>query len=127
MKKFTVLFILFLFCFCSFSLPEASARTVRKDRPVRLVNQKHYRRHYTHYRVGRGRTIRCNGSCHRQKKEERQPVYSYSPARSNPGYVSGMTVKRPRKPVVPGMTVHKFNDFKRPAPVTYTFSPLRTN
>ena len=127
MKKFTVLFILFLFCFCSFSLPEASARTVRKDRPVRLVNQKHYRRHYTHYRVGRGRTIRCNGSCHRQKKEERQPVYSYSPARSNPGYVSGMTVKRPRKPAVPGMTVHKFNDFKRPASVTYTFSPLRTN
>lgn len=127
MKKFTVVFILFLFCFCSFVLPEASARTVRKDRPVELVNPQPHRRHYSHYRVGRGRTIRCNGSCHRQKKEEKQLIYSYSPARSNPGYVSGMTIKRHREPKVPGMTVHKYNDFKRPAPVTYTFSPLRTN
>ena len=53
MKKVVVLFI--LITLVSMFMP-VYARTVRKDRPVRLVNPQPYSRHYSHYRVGRGTT-----------------------------------------------------------------------
>ncbi len=124
MKKFLILFILFLFSFCIFSIP-ASARTVRKDRPVRLVNPHRYVQRYTHYRMGRGYTRRCDGSCHRQE-DKKKHLYTYKPVRSMPRYASGASGVRPRKNTVKTLRVYKYNDFKRPAPVTYTFSPIRT-
>ena len=95
------------------------ARTVRKDRPVRLVNPHQYQKRYSHYRVGRGGTRRCNGSCHRED-DARERAYSYSPASSTPQYAYGTSVNRVKEPNVPKMGVIRYRGTTVERPIRYT-------
>ncbi len=116
MKKVVVLFI--LITFMSMFVP-VYARTVRKDRPVRLVNPHQYQKRYSHYRVGRGGTRRCNGSCHRED-DARERAYSYSPASSTPRYAYGTSVNRVKEPNVPKMGVIRYRGTTVERPIRYT-------
>ena len=123
MKKFIVLFI--LIALGSMFMP-VYARTVRKDRPVRLVNPQPYSRHYSHYRIGRGGTRRCNGSCHRQD-DAREKAYSYNPASSTPRYAYGTSVNRVIEPDVPKMEVIRYRGTTVQRPIKYTIgNPRKT-
>ncbi len=116
MKKVVVLFI--LMTLVSMFMP-VYARTVRRDRPVRLVNPQPYYRNYSHYRIGRGYTRRCNGSCHRED-DAREKAYSYNPARSTPNYAYGASTRRTKTSNVPKMEVIRYNGTTRLRPIKYT-------
>ena len=95
MKKFIVFLIVIISMF-SFLAP-VNARTVRKDRPVRLVNPYNKSFHRYHpYGIYRGSVRRCNGSCHRED-DEKEPVYSYKPLQSPSKYAYGASVVRKKK------------------------------
>lgn len=123
MKKVVVLFI--LITLVSMFMP-VYARTVRKDRPVRLVNPQPYSRHCSHYRVGRGTTRRCNGSCHRED-EQKTPVYSYKPVQSNSKYAYGTSINRVKTSDVPKMEVIRYRGTTVQRPIRYTIgNPRKT-
>lgn len=121
MKKFLVLFI--LITLVSMFLP-VYARTVRKDRPVRLVNPQPYTRHYSHYRIGRGVTRRCNGSCHRED-DAREKAYTYRPVTSTPRYSYGASGTRVKQSNVPQMEVLKYHGTVPERPIRYTIGNSR--
>lgn len=116
MKKTVVVFI--LITLISIFMP-VYARTVRKDRPVKLVNPHKSVQRYTHYRVGRGYTRRCDGSCHRED-DAKKDAYTYKPAKSNSRYAYGTSVNRVKEPDVPKMEVIKYNGTARLNPIRYT-------
>lgn len=125
MKKFFILILFLLTGLCGCFL-EASARTYRQH-PARIVNPKPYVRHYSHYRMLRGRTRRCEGSCHRED-DKKYAAYTYSPAKSEPIYASGAYgVKIKRKTNVKRMRVYRYPQLKKTQPVTYSYSPIRTD
>lgn len=116
MKKVVVLFILITLVSMFFPV---YARTVRKDRPVRLVNPQPYTRHYTHYRVGRGVTRRCNGSCHRED-DAKEKAYTYRPVTSTSRYSYGKSVSRVKQSNVPKMEVTRYRGTTVERPIRYT-------
>lgn len=123
MKKVVVLFI--LITLVSMFIP-VYARTVRKDRPVTLVNPQPYTRHYSHYRVGRGYTRRCNGSCHRQE-DAMERAYTYRPVSSTSRYSYGASGKKVKQSNVPQMEVLKYHGTVPERPIRYTIgNPRKT-
>ena len=116
MKKVVVLFI--LITLVSMFMP-VYARTVRKDRPVRLVNPQPYYRHYSHYRIGRGITRRCNGSCHRQE-DAMERAYTYRPVQSNSKYGYGSSINRVSTSDVSKMKVIRYRGTTVQRTIRYT-------
>ncbi len=104
----------------------AIARTNRQDAPVSIVNPHRSIKRYTHYRMGRGFTRRCEGSCHRQEDARKARMHTYKPVSKTPVYASGASiVRKPKKNYNRGVMVYKYGNFKKRQPITYIYYPER--
>ena len=121
MKKFLVLIILVCFGMCMADC-SVSARTVRKDHPVEIINKHNHGKRYAHRRHRRTpyyNYVCKNGICRWTNRPA--PAYTHSASTTTPPYANGAGYVRPRpkyRPPMPEINPHGVN---RPA-VTYSFS-----
>ena len=66
MKRFAIILIIF---FLNVSDVTVFSATFRDGCRTKLVNSTHYRKKRTPYKRLKGRTIRCDGNCHKRNKK----------------------------------------------------------